>query len=329
MKPLSAGAPRRGGVGARAAAECRLTALGAAVLIAVAASPSAPAASAGPLTQAACPGPPAQVSVFVPGTVPLLDWRENLAFDGLGAMWVSNLGWNGREGRLEKYDPAGTLISTLPLKVPVGVARGPDGLIYVSGTWNGVEGVFRFDPSAENPVPEKFTDGLPGANGMTFDNDGNLYISDFQRTGITKIRPDGTPDIDWTERADVPSPNGLAVVDDVLYANVTLDLSAPIERVPLADPGAHAPMTYLSPPPMVPKGLDDLAAGPGRALYVAAYSSGELLRVDRETGEACVLASGLGEPTSVRFPRAFGSFHPTRDLFITEVSGNIRHVRLP
>lgn len=308
----------------------RLAALAAMSAVALCTGTTSGAATVMPsVTQAVCPGPAAEVTVFVPGAVPVAEWRENLAFDGLGGMWVSNLGRNLREGRLEKYTADGALQATLPLRAPVGVVRGPDGLVYASGTWEGVDGVFRFDPAADDPIPELFTEGLPGANGMAFDDDGNLYLSDFLRTGITKIRPDGTTDTAWSELADVPSPNGLVVVEDVLFANVTMDLSAPIERVPLADPGAHAPIAHLSPPPMVPKGLDDLTAGPSRALYVAAYSSGELLRVDRQTGEACVVASGLGQPTSVRFPRAFGSFHPAGDLFVTEVSGNIRHIHLP
>src|SRR5690348_10871747 len=42
-----------------------------------------------PVTQAQCDDVSASVTVFHPAGVPGVDWREELAFDGHGGMWVS------------------------------------------------------------------------------------------------------------------------------------------------------------------------------------------------------------------------------------------------
>ena len=84
----------------------------------------------------------------------------------------------------------------------------------------------------------------------------------------------------------------------------------------------------LSHAPLVPKGLDDMTVGPDGQLYVVGFASGELLRVDPVTGQACLVVSGLVTPTAVQFAVAFGSFDPQSDLFVTEATGRIVHVQL-
>lgn len=105
------------------------------------------------------------------------------------------------------------------------------------------------------------------------------------------------------------------------------DLTSPVERVPLDEPAAYNPVAKLSQPPLLYKGLDDLEAV-GDQIYVTAYLSGELLRVDRATGKACVLVSGLQLPTSVRAPVGFGEHDPGRELFVSEASGRIVQITL-
>jgi sugar lactone lactonase YvrE len=313
---------------------------GVTVLAAVAAALLALAGVAGPasatpavtLTTPVCPGVPATVSVFHPGGIPLLDWRENLAFDGLGGMWVSHLMSN----EVERYDSAGRLTMTVHVASPGAIVLGRDGLLYVvfgdiptSALDPASAGVVRFDPRAANPVPQTFVSDLAGANGLAIDAAGNLYVSNETGTGIYKVRPDGSMDAAWTASASVFGTNGLAIVGGDLYANVTFDPRSGIQRVPLADPVVHAPAAQLSLNPLtLPKGLDDLTPNGAGDLYTVAFLAGQLLRVDPATGSSCVLASGLFLPTSVRRPVAFGPYNTDADLFVTEASGPILHIHL-
>ena len=272
-----------------------------------------------------CPEP-ARVNVFREGGVPLLDWRENLEFDGHGTLWVSHITGH----RVEGYAPDGTLKASFPLNGPGGIRRGPDGFMYVNYGVNPLTsalggGIARFDPAAANPRPETFVTGLSGINGLAVDAAGNFYVSRELATGIVKIRPDGTKDEAWTRAAAVFGSNGLEVVGDQLYASVITSTSSPVVRIPLADPAARRTVTELSPNPFDAKVLDDLTTF-GGDLVVASFRDGELVRVDPETGRSCVLATGLRMPCSVRVPRGFGDHDPLRELFVTEASGRIVRV---
>ncbi|TMC48802.1 MAG: hypothetical protein E6J14_10125 [Chloroflexi bacterium] len=294
-----------------------------------------------PLTQAPCPAVTASVSVFRPGGVPLKDWREELAFDGHGGMWVSPI----QDNHLERYDPNGNVTETVPVPGPGGLVLGPDGLIYANTSGGPAgNGVVRFDPTLPRPTPSVFVSGLPGVNASAFDGAGFLYVStEDQPPSVLRIRPDGSRDTAWEQAAAFYGANGVAVAGSDLFAAITWDQRSPIELVPLADPAAHRTLTQLSfgalsrepaiyqpdpNAPLLPKGLDDLTVGPDGRLYVVGFASGELLRVDPTTGQSCLLVSGLVSPTAVQFAVAFGSFDPKRDLFVTEATGRIVHVHL-
>lgn len=294
-----------------------------------------------PLTQPACPGVRATVAVFHPGAIPGDDWREELVFDGHGAMWVSHIEFN----TLERYTPDGTITTTLSVPGPGGLALGPDGLIYANTSGGSAgNGVVRFDPTVAHPAPSLFVGGLPGVNALAFDSAGNLYEStEDQPPSVLRIRPDGTRDTAWEQAAAFYGANGVTVARGNLYGAVSFDQRSPIELVPLDAPAQHRTFAQLSlgvvsrqpavyspdlQAPLIPKGLDDLTTGPDGQLYVVGFASGELLRVDPKTGSACVLASGLRTPTAVQFVNDFGSFNPRRDMFVTEASGRILHVHL-
>ncbi|MEU8551342.1 hypothetical protein AB0C81_30920 [Streptomyces roseoverticillatus] len=285
-----------------------------------------PAAAAGAQTSdrlEAC-GERTSVSVFHQGGIPLLDWRENLEFDGRGTLWVSHI----TRHRVEGYAPDGTLRASFPLSGPGGIRRGPDGMMYVNYGVNPLTphgGIARFDPTAAAPKPEKVVDGLSGINGLAVDTEGSLYVSRELATGILKFRPDGTKDEEWTRDANVFGTNGLEIVGDQLYASVLLDASSRIVRVPLKDPARHTTVTRLSSNLLGGKFLDDLTAYKG-SLVVASFRDGELIRVDPATGRACTLVTGLRMPTSVRIPRGFGAHDTGHTLFVVEASGRIVRV---
>jgi sugar lactone lactonase YvrE len=260
---------------------------------------------------------------------------ENLAFDGNGSLYLSDAGGS----RILRVGPDGASKGEIGLDAH-GIAWGPDDLLYAAVTAG--EDTYDIQRSTDASVTafEVYATGLPVYNGMAFDGAGNLYVSDDSVTPPV-VPPDlvRVPRDDpaaWTAWTDLYGPNGLVYdpVAGALYTVITADQSSPVLRVSPADasvmvvaylsygiatlqPGAHAPQGDPLYP--VPKGLDDLALGPDGRLYVTAHLSGELLRVDPDNGSACLLASGLEEPTSARFAHGFGS-HDGK-LFVTTWGG--------
>jgi sugar lactone lactonase YvrE len=279
--------------------------------------------------------------VFAAG-VPLFDWREQLAFDGHGGLWVSRLERNV----VDRYNASGAITNTAVVPGPGGLVMGPDRLLYVNTQGGSTgNGVVRFDPTLPHPVPQVYVSNLPGVNGSAFDSYGNLYVTtEGSPPSVLKIRPDRTRDLAWEKAAGFSFANGVGVSGSNLYASVTEDQRSPIEMVPLDDPAAHriiaelsvgvaslAPAVYLPPDlskPLLLQGLDDLTVGPDRNLYVVGFVGGQLFRVNPASGRACVLVSGLLAPTAVQFPVAFGPFRASRDLFVTTASGDVIRVRL-
>ena len=299
------------------------------------------AAPGPPLTQAQCPSVTASVSLFRPRGVPYRDWREELAFDGHGGMWVSPIQASG----VERYDPSGHVTETVPVAGPGGLVTGPDGLIYANTTGGPAgTGVVRFDPTLAHPTPSVVVSGLPGVNASTFDVAGNLYVStEGSAPSVLRVRRDGSRDTAWERAAGFYGANGVAVAGSNLFAAISFDQRSPIELVPLADPHTHHTFAQLSfgalsrepavhqpdpSAPLLPKGLDDITVAPDGQLYVVAFVTGELLRVNPATGQSCVVVSGLVTPTAVKFPVAFGSFDPVHDLFVTEATGGIVRVHI-
>lgn len=314
----------------------RRLALGAALAAVLLAVPVAHATY--PVTQDPCPGVTATVSVFKQlGT----DVLENLGFDLDGHIWISD----STQAKVLEFDAWGVPLKSVAVPGPGAINRGSSGFLYVN-TGGGIAGalqhshqagVVRFDPGALTPTPTPVATGLNMANGGTFDADGNLYASNDVDKELTRITPGGSPSL----FSDVYGTNGLVVVGGNLYAAITFDQRSPIERIPLANPAAHSTFVELSvgalslePGVRAPqstsgplvgvKGLDDMTTD-GQYLYVVANGMGELLRVDLATRAACLLASGLQNPSSVRFERGFDG---SGNLFITEFSGAIRRVHV-
>ena len=286
-------------------------------------------AGAGPITQDTCTDPPS-VSVFAPWESSL----ENLAFTN-GSLYVSDAG----TGRLLRFLPDASNEIVAEAAAIHGVAVNATGSIHFTARPDATRGweVWRLlKDGAEVVTPQSI-----GWNGMAFDAAGNLYLSD-EAFGLYRIlaRDPGNSSL-W---AEAEGANGI-VVDDangVLYTAITDDQRSTILRIALDDPteqqdAAHLsfgavrvgvfqtpPPVSLRPPsdptlPLIPKGLDDLTFGPDGMIYAAAHLSGEILRIDSATGEACVLVSGLKQPSSVRFATGFGEWDG--DLFVTTFGG--------
>ncbi len=288
------------------------------------------------VTQAACEGAPA-AELFAQWDSQL----ENLAFDGLGNLYATDLGAD----RLVRFDTDGEATVILAADGVHGLVRGPDGDLYMgaapdgSGGATGMWQVWHMtDLTPGAATHDVIASGIDVANGLAFDAEGNLYVSNPLGTRapyLVKL-PAGDP-ADWAEFWGEYGPNGLwyDAGDDSLLAAITADQSSTIVRIPVADPdawtivadlsfgavtlqpGAHAPRGIGQ--PLVFKGLDDLTLAPDGLIYATGHVSGELLRVDPADGSACVMVSGLEEPTSVRVAEGFGAYDG--DLFVTDMGG--------
>jgi sugar lactone lactonase YvrE len=316
--------------------------LGAVAIAALGAS----GANAGLLTQDACTGAAATVEVWKQlGS----DVLENLLF-AAGSLWISD----SSAGRVHRFDPSGAQLASIPIASPGGLALGSDGLIY-AGEGNAiVQSLLRthssrvvvIDPNDTAAPPQPYASGFDMVNGMTFGPGDDLFISNDVGNGLIRI-PRANPSA-WSLFADVWGTNGL-VIDPGgtnLYAAITFDGRSPIARVPLAAPSSHhaaaqltfgfaslEPAVYTDGDPSQPllgvKGLDDMTRDAAGTLYVVANGTGELLRVDPSTGDACLIATGLQNPSSVRIaPAPFATAGASQTFFVTEFSGAIRRISI-
>jgi sugar lactone lactonase YvrE len=256
----------------------------------------------------------------------LLDWPtslENLAFDGAGHLYLSDVGGD----QILVVGPDGVVQRTLDVPAH-GLVWGPDERLYAVVTSGDTYDVQRSTDARVSGF-ETYTRGISTYNGMAFDAAGNLFVSDDNVAPPAQppdlIRVPASNPLHWEPWTDVYGPNGLAfdARDGSLYTVITADQSSPVLRLSTTDPSIVEVVAYLSfgaatlgpgahevqgnPLHPVPKGLDDLALAADGRLYMVGHLSGELLRVDPSTGDACLLASGLEEPTSVRVAHGFGA----------------------
>lgn len=273
---------------------------------------------------APCPGPAPRVSTFGDAPVPVLGWTENLAFDGDGRLWVSKTFLN----RVDAYDPDGRVVASVAVRAPGGIALGPDGRMHVAAGTGYLEDrsdVVTFDPAAEQPEARIEASLDARMNGLAVDAAGNRYLTSLDVPALTRVTAAGEVDDEWSGRAGIGVSNGIAIDGDTAYVTQSTSRTS-LLAVPLDRPEATT-TTELTTPPATPRGLDDLAVTP-QALYVTSWTTGEVFRVDRSTGEACVLVGGIPRATAVVVADGFGEFDE-RYLLVTSLHGPIRHVRLP
>lgn len=270
-----------------------------------------------------CPGPAPRVSTFDDASVPVVGWTENLALDGHGRLWVSKTFLD----RVDAYAPDGRVVASVAVRAPGGIALGPDGRMHVAagtGYLADRSDVVTFDPAAERP--EARIEARLGArmNGLAVDADGNRYLTSLDEPALRRVTAAGEVDDEWSRRAAIGVSNGIAISGDTAYVTQSTSRTVVLE-VPLSRPEATT-TRELTTPPEIPRGLDDLAVTP-ESLYVTSWTSGEVFRLDRATGEACVLVSGIPRATAVVVADGFGEFDD-HDLLVTSLHGPVRHVEL-
>lgn len=165
-------------------------------------------------------------------------------------------------------------------------------------------------------------------NGLALDRDGTAYVTRDvgSGTGITRIaaRPPHRVTTNWSSLSDT---NGIAIDVNrrVMYVDRTFTADAPIVAIPMAHPArAHMVADLSGHGSVVFKGLDDLIRSPSGILYLPANGSGEVFSYDTRSGQVCLVASGLQDPSDV----AIGTGHGWRKgaLFVCGFDGTVREI---
>src|SRR5438105_5430253 len=254
----------------------------------------------------------------------------NLEFDRVGGLFLSA----SQSQAIERLTPDGHVTTVVPNVNGPGGERLRGKVLYFntgdvpqSGSGNLKDGTIdTYDLRTHKR--RTWATGLTMPNGLNFLPDGSAVVSrDIgSGTGVTRVpaRHPRHPQYEWARLDDT---NGLAVdrARRWLYVDRTFAESA-IYRIRINNPGriklvAHVPQGQL------PNTLDDMTFGADGLLYVAGNLAGNIVRVDPRSGASCVIASGLGNPSSPKFGRGPG--WPSNRLYVTGFDGSVTELTPP
>jgi sugar lactone lactonase YvrE len=250
-------------------------------------------------------------------------WLENLAFDGRGGITISALAQN----RLLRLSSKGRLSTLLrDVHAPGGQVRRGRFLYFNTGNTvpllpNGT--IDRLDLKTGKRI--SWAKGLTMPNGLVFLPNGDAVASrDIGTgTGLTRVRAKDRkhPQFNWARLADT---NGMAVDPSGrwLYVARTGSPDGEISRVEIAHPRNVRVAGRLG-AGVLP---DDLTADGRGVLYVAGFASGAIHRLDPKTHRSCKIATGIANPTSVRFGGR--GWNPDA-LYATDAAGHLSVLRPP
>ncbi|MEA2421493.1 MAG: hypothetical protein QOF55_592 [Thermoleophilaceae bacterium] len=255
---------------------------------------------------------------------------ENLEFDGTGGLLLSASGPQA----IERLTPDGTVSTLVPNVNAPGGQRLVGRILYfntgdaaqsgVSGTKDGT--IERFD--LDTGVRTTFASGLTMPNGLAILPNGDFVVSrDIGTgTGITRV-PAGEPGHPQENWAALDDQNGMAVdpTGTWLYADQTFTADSAVYKFRISNPSDRSVVATLTGP--TPKGLDDLTIDSNGVLYLAANGTGEVIRLDPATGANCTIATGLQNPSSLKFGRGPG-WHADR-LYVVAFDGTVRELTPP
>ena len=256
---------------------------------------------------------------------------ENLVFDGRGGLLLSA----SREDailRLRADGDVSTLIDDVNapggLRVRNGVLyfnTGDDATSGLQGIADGTIERYRFS-SGRRAV---WARGLTMPNGLIFLPNGDAVVSrDLGTgTGMTRVRA-GNPEHPQPNWARLDDTNGMAVdpTGRWLYTVETFAAESRVYRIRISEPSRIRVVAALG-EGTVPKGLDDITIDSRGRLYIAANIAGEVIRLNPRTGASCVLASGLHNPSAVKFGRGQG--WSKRSLYVTGFDGAVVRLAPP
>ena len=266
-------------------------------------------------------------STVLAGQSPL----ENLVFDGRGGLLLSAI----RDNAILRLGADGELTTLIDDVYAPGGLRVRHGVLYFNtgdNATSGVQGIadgtidrYRFE-SGRRSV---WARGLTMPNGLVFLPNGDAVVSrDLGTgTGMTRIRARDPehPQLNWARLDDT---NGMAVdpTGRWLYTVETFTAESRVYRIRISDPSRIRVVASLG-GGAVPKALDDMTIDRRGRLYITANLAGEVIRLSPRTGASCVLASGLHNPSAVKFGRGPG--WSKRSLYVTGFDGAVVRLTPP
>ena len=199
---------------------------------------------------------------------------EGPCFDGQGNLYVTDI----PHGRLFRVDSQRIWTCVLESDGwPNGLALHADGSLWIADYRHGIQ---RFDPATmllETVLGHRNSESFKGINDLVFDAIGRLYFTDQGQTGmhdptgcVYRWQPDGRLD---QLMSNGPSPNGLAVSEDMRVLYVALTRANQVWRAPIQADGSISKMGALQ-SFFGPTGPDGLAIDRFGRLLVAHPSLG-------------------------------------------------------
>lgn len=213
---------------------------------------------------------------------------ENLAFDGKGALYVSDAArfWKVEGGKLtELYrlsKDEGTSLG--------GVAMGPGGKVFFSVGAT----IKTYDPATG--AINAFVSGFKFANGICFDDAGNLFVADTNGRTLYVV-PAGTKELRKLKTGALVNGVVWGREQNMLY--YTVMVPAEVRSMTLGPGPANTGDRQLKKfgTSII---LDDLALDGGGNLYICQYGGGKVVKIAPDGKEETVL-SGLDGPSAAEF----------------------------
>lgn len=256
---------------------------------------------------------------------------ENILDDGRGGMLLSMI----EDNKLARLTPDGTLTTVVDdLYVPGGLARrGP--WVYVTtgltleSMQQGIDdgGIERIN--LRTGERETWATGLVAPNGMALLRDGSAIVTrTISGSGVlsevTRVPPRNRTEIEpfWS---DLTTTNGAALDHSGRWLYLSRsDDPAEIWRIWTRDPQKREKVAEFG------EGaadlLDDLTVMRNGTVYVAAWQSGKVYRIDPH-GSVCEIASGLPLVTAVEPGKGHG--FPRGHLYASSHAGTIYELQPP
>jgi len=279
---------------------------------------------------------------------------ENLEPDNAGGLFISR----STTSTIDRIGPdlqSHTVVSSV--SSPGGLRLRGDTLWFVTGDASASGALGRADGTLETIDLTRghrhvVASGLVMPNGLALDGRGHAFTSrdvgpglgighgsglatkHGLSTGVTRttlhLGPGGTSGRVTPGWAAIDDTNGLAIdpSGQWLYADQTFSFDSSVYRIRLSDPARVEHVASLgSIVAGVPKGLDDITIDNNGALYLAANSAGQVIRLDPANGRSCVIARGMRQTSAVKIGRAFGA--ATTRLYVVGFDGAVREIVPP